>query len=57
VRGTSQYTERTLGEIKMGFSTENYATTHIFHIVGDAIRIPYDGILGKDFIIRGLGMN
>jgi hypothetical protein len=42
VRGISCRTERTLGEIEMGLSTENYKTTHIFHIVGD-------GILGQDF--------
>jgi hypothetical protein len=35
----------------MGLSTENYETKHIFHIVDDGIRIPYDGILGQDFFI------
>jgi hypothetical protein len=49
VRGISSCTERTLGEIEMSLSTENYETTHNFHIVGDGVRIPYDGILGQDF--------
>jgi hypothetical protein len=53
VRGISRCTERTLGEIEMGLSTENYETTHSFHIAGDGIRIPYDGILDQDFFIRG----
>lgn len=51
VRGISSCTERTLGETEMGLSTENYETTHIFHIVGNGIRIPYDGILGQDFFV------
>jgi hypothetical protein len=54
VRGISSCTERTLGEIEMGLSTENHETKHIFHVFGDGIRIPYDGILGLDFFIRGL---
>jgi hypothetical protein len=33
----------------MVLSTEHYETTHTFHIVGDGIRIPYDGIIGQDF--------
>lgn len=49
VRGISSCTERTLGEFEMVLSTENYETAHTFHIVGDGIRIPYDGILGQDF--------
>jgi len=40
-----------LGEIEIGLSTEDHQTTHIFHIVGDGIRIPYDAILGEDFLI------
>ena len=51
VRGISCCTERTLGEIEMGLSTENRETKHIFHVVGDGIRIPYDGILGQDFFM------
>jgi hypothetical protein len=51
VTAISSCTERTLGEAEMGLSTENYKTTHIFHIVGDGIRIPYDGILGQEFFI------
>jgi hypothetical protein len=27
----------------------NYKTEHKFHVVGDGINIPYDGILGKNF--------
>jgi len=46
VRGISSCTERTVGELEMGLSTENNETTHIFHIVGDGIRIPFDEILG-----------
>ena len=49
VRGISCSTERTLGEIALRLSTENHETTHNFHVVGDGIRIPYDGILGQDF--------
>jgi hypothetical protein len=33
----------------MVLSTEHYETTHTFHIVGDGIRIPYDGIIDQDF--------
>ena len=51
VRGISSGTERTLGEIEMRLSTENHETTHCFHVVGDGLRIPYDGILGEDFFI------
>jgi hypothetical protein len=51
VRGISSCTEKTLGGIEMGLSTENYERTHIFHIARDGIRIPYDGILGQDFFI------
>lgn len=51
VRGISSGAERTVGEIKMGLSTEDYETKHSFHIVDDGIRIPYDGILGQDFFI------
>jgi len=51
VRGISSGTERTLGEIEIGLSTEDHEMTHIFHIVGDGIRIPYDEILGEDFFI------
>jgi ribosomal protein L5 len=51
VRGISSSTERKLGEIEMGLSSENYESIHIFQIVGDRIRIRYDGILGKDFFI------
>ena len=36
----------------MGLNTENHETTHTFLIVGDGIRIPYDGILGQDFFIN-----
>ena len=50
-RGISSCTERTLGKIEMGLSTENSETTHIFHIVSDGIRTPYDGILRQDFFI------
>jgi hypothetical protein len=49
VRGISSGTERTIGEIEMKLSTESHKTMHVFHIVGDGIRIPYDGILGQDF--------
>ena len=35
----------------MRLSTENHETTHFFHVVGDGIRITYDGILGEDFFI------
>jgi len=52
VRGISSCTERTLSEIEMSLSTDNYETTHIFHIVGDGIGIPYDGILCQYFFIR-----
>jgi hypothetical protein len=51
LRGISSCTDRTLGEINMGLSTENYETTHNFHIVGDGILITYDGILGQDFFV------
>jgi len=51
VRGISSGTERTIGEIEMKLSTQNHKTTHVFHIVGDGIRIPYDGILGSDFFV------
>jgi hypothetical protein len=51
VRGISSCTERTLCEIEMRLSIGNYETKHTFHIVGDRIRIPYDGILGQDFFI------
>jgi len=51
VRGISSCTERTLGEIEIGLSTGNHETKHVFHVVGDGIRIPYDGILGQDFFI------
>jgi hypothetical protein len=50
VRGISSRTERTLGETEMGLSTENRETKHIFHVIGDGVRIPYDGILGKTFL-------
>jgi len=50
VRVISSGTERTIGEIEMKLSTENHKTTHVF-IVGDGIRIPYDGILGQDFFV------
>jgi len=40
VRGISSGTKRTLGEIEIGLSTEDHETKHIFHIVGDGIRIP-----------------
>jgi hypothetical protein len=49
VRGISSGTERTLGEIEMRLRTGNNETTHVFHVVGNGIRIPYDGILGQDF--------
>ena len=49
VRGISSCTDRTLGEIEKSLSTEDHETTHIFHIAGDGIQIPYDGILGQDF--------
>jgi hypothetical protein len=49
VRGISSSTERTLGETEMNLSTADYETTHIFHVVGDGIRIPYDAISGQDF--------
>jgi hypothetical protein len=49
VRGISSCIERTLGESEMGLSSENCETTHIFQIVGNRIRIPYDRILGQDF--------
>ena len=51
VRGISCCTERTLGETEMGLSTENHETKHIFHVVGNGIRIPHDGILGQDFFM------
>jgi hypothetical protein len=51
VRGISSGTERTVGEIEMKLSTENHKTMHVFQIVGDGIRIPYDGILGQDFFV------
>ena len=51
VRGISSGTERTIGETEMKLSTENHKTTHVFHIVGYGIRIPYDGILGQDFLV------
>jgi len=51
VRGISSGTERTVGEIEMKLSAENHKMTHVFHIVGDGIRIPYDGILGQDFFV------
>ena len=41
----------TLGETEMSLSTEDHETTHIFHTVGDGIRITYDGILGQDFFV------
>jgi hypothetical protein len=44
VRGMLSCTERTLGKTEMSLSTENYETTHIFHVVGDGIRILYDMI-------------
>jgi hypothetical protein len=49
VRGISSGTERSLGEIEVKLMTENHKTEHKFHVVGDGIKIPYDGILGKDF--------
>ena len=52
VRGISSGTDRTLGETEMRLSTENHEMTHFFHVVGDGIRISYDGILGEDFFIR-----
>jgi hypothetical protein len=51
LRGILSGTERTLGEIELGLSTEKHEKTHIFHLVGDGIRIPYDGILGEDFFV------
>jgi hypothetical protein len=50
VRGISSWTERTLGEIAMGLSTEKYETRNIFHIVGDGIRIPMLGYWFKTFL-------
>jgi len=51
VRGISSGAERTLCETEIGLNTEDHETTHIFHVVGDGIRISYDGILGEDFFI------
>jgi hypothetical protein len=49
IRGMSSCTERTLGDIELSLSTENYETTHLFQVVDDGIIIPYDGILGQHF--------
>ena len=36
----------------MGLSTGNYETSHTSRIVGDGIRIPYDGIMDQDFFVN-----
>jgi hypothetical protein len=55
VRGIWSYTDRTLGEFEMGLCTDKYETAHILNIVGDGIRIPYNGILGQEFFISKRG--
>jgi hypothetical protein len=47
VKGISNVIERTLGEIVLKLSTHNHETEHPFQIVGDAINIPCDGIIGR----------
>jgi hypothetical protein len=49
VRGISNETERTLGEVDPKLIVGNYETEHKFHVVGSGMNIPCDGILGKDF--------
>jgi transposase InsO family protein len=49
VRGISSKVERTLGEVDVKLMIGNYEIEHKFHIVGEGIDIPYDGVLGKDF--------
>ena len=49
VRGISEGTERTLGEINVKLTTGNFETEHKFQVTGDGVNIPCDGILGKDF--------
>jgi hypothetical protein len=49
VRGISNKTERTLGEVNAKLIVGNYETEHKFHVVGSGMNIPRDGILGNDF--------
>jgi hypothetical protein len=49
VRGISNETERTLGEVDAKLIVGNYEMEHKFHVVGSGVNIPCDGILGKDF--------
>jgi hypothetical protein len=46
VKGISSETERTLGELQVKLIVGNYETEHTFHVVGDGVNIPYDGLIG-----------
>jgi hypothetical protein len=49
VRGISSGTERTLGELQVKLIVANYETEHTFHVVGDGVNTPYDGLIGRNF--------
>jgi hypothetical protein len=49
VKGMSSTVLETEGTINMRLTTENYETTHSFHIMGNSLELQCDGILGRNF--------
>jgi hypothetical protein len=46
VRGKSNGTQE---ELQATLIIENHENEQSFHVVGDGLNIPYDGLLGRDF--------